>query len=280
MFLSTPPSRRRAPHLKPRPEAQLLRASPEPLYRQLATLLQRQIDAGGLAPGAKLASEVALMAQFGVSRVTVRQATALLQKHGKLVARRGKGTFVAERVVQHDLDALQGFYDALRQQGIEPQTRLLEFSPDAGALDEQRPARVDLPVRLSRLYAVDGRPFALVVAYLPPQAAGLGEARAARLTVYQILQEYLGVRVARAEVTIRCQRPPRTVSKHLGLKVSDPVLVMERQSFSKEGSACEFMRIYIVPERYEFRLKVSGALEIARSVHRVSPQSALGPTQE
>ncbi len=133
----------------PVPAPSLIRSSPEPLYRQLAERLQREIDTGVLAPGSKLDTESVLMARFGVSRVTVRQATAVLHKHGKVVAKRGKGTFVLGRVLQHDLDALQGFYDALRSQGIEPQTRLLEFSPDAGALDEQRPSALDLPVSCS-----------------------------------------------------------------------------------------------------------------------------------
>jgi hypothetical protein len=44
---------------------------------------------------------------------------------------------------------------------------------------------------------------------------------------------------------------------------------MERCSYSQADEACEFMRIFIVPERFEFRLRVTGALEIARSVHLV-----------
>ena len=256
------------------------RHSPEPLYRQLATRLQRQIDSGALAPGSRLPAEPVLMAQFGVSRITVRQATALLQQHGKLVAQRGKGTFVAQRVLQHDLDALQGFYDSLRRQGIEPQMRLLEFSADAGALDDGCPTGLDLPVRLQRLYAVDGSPFALVVGYLPREAAALGRERAMRLTVYQILQEFLGRRIARAEVTIRCQLPPRDIARHLGLKRAEQALVMERRSFCASGApgtVCEFMRITIVPERCEFRLTVSGGLEIVRSVHRVAGTGPLPP---
>ncbi len=88
-----------------------------------------------------------------------------------------------------------------------------------------------------------------MIGYLPTEAAALGEKRAEHLTVYQILQEYLGLRVARAEVTIRCQRPPRAIGKLLGLKTSEQALVMERTSFSQDQRACEFMRIHIVPER-------------------------------
>lgn len=243
--------------------------SPEPLYRQLAEVLRVRIDAGEFPAGHRLESEPEMMARFSVSRVTVRQAISLLEKHGKVMARRGKGTFVVGPVVQHDLNALQGFYDALRDKGIEPQTRLLEFSPAGGALDERPPHAANLPVRLKRLYAIDDQPFALVTGYLPKAAGSLGEQRAERLTVYQILEHYMGMRIGRAEVTIRCQKPPKDVARVLGMKSSEQALVMERCSYSQADEACEYMRIFIVPERFEFRLRVTGALEIARSVHLV-----------
>lgn len=251
------------------PVIALDRACAEPLYRQLVNTLLRMIDAGELAAGQRLPSEPGLMAKYGVSRITVRQAIALLVRHGKVTAHRGKGTFVSGRVVRHDLDALQGFYAALRSQGIEPQTKLIEWSVDAGAFDDGRPVGTDLPVRLKRLYSIDDRPFALVVGYLPKAAAALGKARAERLTVYEILAEFMDVRVARAMVAIRCERAPNEVTRLLGLKKADMVLVMERQSFGPNDQPCEFMRIYIVPECYEFRLGVTGQFEIARAVHLV-----------
>lgn len=251
------------------PVIALDRACAEPLYRQLANTLLRMIDAGELAAGQRLPSEPGLMAKYGVSRITVRQAIALLVRHGKVSAHRGKGTFVSGRVVRHDLDALQGFYAALRSQGIEPQTKLIEWSVDAGAFDDGRPVGTDFPVRLKRRYSIDDRPFALVVGYLPQAAAALGKARAERLSVYEILAEFMDVRVARAMVAIRCERAPNEVTRLLGLQKADMVLVMERQSFATNDQPCEFMRIYIVPERYEFRLSVAGQFEIARAVHLV-----------
>lgn len=217
----------------------------EPFYRQLAVRLQQAID--------------------------------LLQRHGKVAARRGKGPFVLGPVVRHDLDALQGFHDALVGQGIEPETRLLEFSADAGAaLDDDRPAGMDLPVRLERLYGMDGRPFALVTAWLPKAAGAVGLVRAERLTVYQILADYLDVRIARAEVVIRSQRAAARVASLLGLgRGSRQVLVMERRSFGGDERPCEFMRIQIVPDRFEFRLGVQGPLALAAGVHRVD--AAAGP---
>lgn len=245
------------------------RQSAAPLYQQLAGLLLAQIDSGSLAPGQRLPSEPELMKHYGVSRITVRQAIGLLGRRGKLIAHRGKGTYVAEQIVRHDLDALQGFHQSLRSQGIEPQTTLLDWSTDAGTLSGELSPGMQLPVRLRRLYAIDECPFALVTGYLPQEAAQLGEARAAHLTVYEILSQFMGVQVKHADITIRCQRPPRDVAKLLGIPRGGMVLVMERKSYDSKGELCEFMRIHILPERYEFRLRVTGEMEIARAVHQV-----------
>lgn len=247
----------------------LNRASAIPLYLQVANHLVERIESGELAAGAQLPTEQELMATYGVSRVTVRQAAAILKQQGRLIVSRGKGKFITGRTLTHDLGALRGFYDSLRSQGIEPETRLLEYLPDAGTSDPENPAIERLPVRLSRLYFLNNRAFALVVSYLPQAAAHVSVKEAQRLTTYQILNQVLGVDIDRADVTIRCQRAQGMVAQTLGLKQSESALVMERRSFLGNGEICEAARIYIVPERYEFRLTVPGALEIAQSVYPI-----------
>ena len=252
------------------------RGSERPLYQQLAALLAQDVRAGRWKPGDRLPSEAELMQDHAVSRITVRQAIALLVRNGQLTARRGKGTFVSREVVRHELGELQGFYDALRNQGLEPETELLEFSAVAGASDPQRPAALALPVRLRRRYLLQGKPFAVVEAYLPAGAGELGPERAARLTVYEILGSFLGLPVARADMVVRCQRVRADIAAPLGLRRSDSVLVMERQSTTATGSVCEFMRIHIVPERYEFHVSSAGPLEIVRALRR-APVAAGSP---
>jgi GntR family transcriptional regulator len=271
------PSRRKQ---SPSRIAALERASEKPLYLQLAELLGADIATGRLAPGDRLPSESALVALHQVSRVTVRQALALLVRNAQVVPRRGKGTFVARPVVRHELGELQGFYDALRSQGLDPQTELLEFSPSAGRTDATLPHGLDLPVRLRRRYLLDGAPFAVVEGYLPAGAAGVGVERARRLTVYEILEQYLGVRVVHADVVIRCQRAAPAVARELGLDRRDSVLVMERRSSGRSGPVCEFMRIHIVPERYEFRIALPGPIEIASALRRTARAGAAAEARE
>lgn len=66
-----------------------------PVYYQLADDLKQQIESGQLKPGDAVPSESQLVAEYGVSRVTVRRGLAILLEAGIIATIRGKGNFVA-----------------------------------------------------------------------------------------------------------------------------------------------------------------------------------------
>ena len=68
--------------------------SPVPRYAQLADVLRGRIARGVLKRGDQLPTLEALMQEFDVARVTVRQAIELLSREGLLSAQQGRGTFV------------------------------------------------------------------------------------------------------------------------------------------------------------------------------------------
>ena len=63
----------------------------KPLYRQIADRIREQIARGELKPGDALPTESALQTEFGVSRVTVRQALRQLVEQQILKAFRAAG---------------------------------------------------------------------------------------------------------------------------------------------------------------------------------------------
>ena len=56
--------------------------------------LSEEIRGGGLKPGEKLPTELAMMTKHGVSRTVVREAISKLQSSGLVTTRHGIGTFV------------------------------------------------------------------------------------------------------------------------------------------------------------------------------------------
>lgn len=63
-------------------------------YEQITAWVRDEIEKGSLSRGARLPSENELMAQFGVSRQTVRRALEELSESGIVEGRRGSGTYV------------------------------------------------------------------------------------------------------------------------------------------------------------------------------------------
>lgn len=71
------------------------------LAQQTAQRLYNQIVAEKcFAPGEKLPNEVEWSRELGVSRATLREAIRTLTAQGVLEVRRGRGTFVSERVLE------------------------------------------------------------------------------------------------------------------------------------------------------------------------------------
>lgn len=67
-----------------------------PRYLQVASVLRRRIRDGHWAVGDKMATLEELEREFGVARVTVRQAIDLLQSEGLVKSFQGRGTFVTK----------------------------------------------------------------------------------------------------------------------------------------------------------------------------------------
>ena len=65
-----------------------------PLYRQLEEILKQRIKNGELKPGDQIPTEYELCEDFGISRISVRQALAELANDGFLCRHQGRGTFV------------------------------------------------------------------------------------------------------------------------------------------------------------------------------------------
>ncbi|MFJ5027790.1 GntR family transcriptional regulator [Streptomyces sp. NPDC088560] len=72
-------------------------AQPKPAYQQIADDIRQQILDGAYQAGDKLPTEVDLMADYGVSRIVVRNAVQSLVSEGLVTTQRGKGMFVREQ---------------------------------------------------------------------------------------------------------------------------------------------------------------------------------------
>lgn len=237
----------------------LQRESSQPLYLQVAQLLEQDIAGGRFPPYSRLMSESALMRRFEVSRVTVRAAIMRLVQKNLVDVRQGKGTFVAGPIISQGLDAFTGIRDVLVAQGFEPDRRLLEYRPATAEECAGTPfaGAAVAPTLLRRLYVLHGKPFAVIHGLLAPEVARFSRGEAAERTIIEMLGSCDGG-VARADIAIRARPVSGDIGPLLGLPRRRSVLLMERTSHSASGAVLDFCTFYIVPEAWEFRLNVEG----------------------
>ena len=93
-------------------------APPRNLTEEVVGRLAAEITGGGLAPGARLPTEQAMMSAMGVSRTVVREAVAALRAEGLVVTRQGVGAFVAtdakRRPFRLDPDGIESLSEAIK----------------------------------------------------------------------------------------------------------------------------------------------------------------------
>lgn len=70
----------------------------QPMYHQIADDLRGRIEAGELAPGAQLPTELELREKYEASRNTIRDAIKRLTSLGLVETRPGQGTFVVQKI--------------------------------------------------------------------------------------------------------------------------------------------------------------------------------------
>lgn len=233
------------------------RASPVPLYHQLAEQLTAAIDDGRLKAGDPFENELLLAARLDLSRPTVRRAIGELVDRGLLIRRRGVGTTVASPVI-HRRDELTSLYDDMARRGSIPQTAVLDLAThavDADAAGNLGLASDTAIVRVRRLRSVDGTPTAIMQNWLPPQFSDLTVADLTDTSLYAILRQR-GCHPVIAHQSIGARRPRRSERRLLDLPAGTPLLTMTRRAYAADGTAVEFGDHCYRSDQYAFDVTV------------------------
>lgn len=67
------------------------------IWQDVANQIRTMIEAKGLPPGEKLPSERTMCQQFGISRISLREALRALEREGYIEVHAGRGAFVRSR---------------------------------------------------------------------------------------------------------------------------------------------------------------------------------------
>ena len=140
-----------------------------PRYYEIEQALRARV--ADLRPGDVVPSDAELCEEFGVSRMTARNAMQRLAQEGLVERIPGRGTFVAKRPVHRQAGSLISFSDEMRRRGRRPSSHVLRRATRAGTEDESRRLGAGEVFELVRLRLADGEPIAIESSVFPPELA-------------------------------------------------------------------------------------------------------------
>lgn len=143
-----------------------------PAYLRISGEISAEIARGVFHENEKLPTEGELCARFGVSRITVRHALALLEQQGTIRKRRGQGIFVCPQTYEQPIGGLYSFAQTCIGAGLRHRYKVLSM--------EQRQASAEIALKLglfaqsaccvvTMLCTIDDEPYAHGVSYIPVQ---------------------------------------------------------------------------------------------------------------
>jgi len=234
-----------------------------PLYQQIKSRIGADIREGLLRPGDRVPSESELERDYGVSRITVRQAISALVQDGQLYRVPGKGTYVSSPTVA-PLAAFTSFSENMRSQGLTPSYRVLSSrwgEPSDLVRAELEMGPGERVFELERLLLAGGEPIGLQYGSYPERLVGslasqLTSATLGTSSLYQMLEERLGLRLERAEEIIGPAVANRKEVSLLEVAEQAPVLVVKRIAWLQTGEPVETVKLVFRGDKYRYRVDV------------------------
>ncbi len=236
---------------------------PTPLYYQIAQDMRAKIASGRWGPEDKLPSENQLTAQYGVSRIAVRQALAELEKDGLIVKRRGKGSFLTRRAVPfvHAMDYTLTSSQRFAGEGVSLTAQVLCCRQlAAGQQADSRTGFVleEPAVFYRRLFLLEGRPVALSCSWLPQQLVpGLGDSPLPQGRISPQLYRRYGLQASRVEDYLEVVAPTASEAQQLQITRESSLLLLKGTAYLQDGRALEHSATLWVGDRVRFKFGYS-----------------------
>ncbi len=235
--------------------------SPLPLYCQLREGLLALLKDGKFQEGTLFPTERELGQKFQVSRITVRRAIDELVREGYLIARQGKGTFVAKPKINRHMPQMRSFSQEMAEQGHRPGSRLLSLGHQR--VGQRIATALVLPENgwvwvVERLRLADDEPVCVSLVYLnlPPQLSLTPAELEQETSLWKILENKC-IHLAYREENIQAITAGAREAELLMIEPGAPLLFVEGTVYSDRGDPIEYHQIHNRGDRYTYTIQTA-----------------------
>jgi GntR family transcriptional regulator len=267
----------------------------DPMYRQIADDLRRQIEDGEITPSSQLLTELELREKYGASRNTIRDAIKWLITRGLVETRPGQGTFVVERIVPYvttltgDPKTASGGEGTSHRTEVEARFRQASDSPPQVGIDEagaQRASELGIAESTSVVSRhqqryIDGTPWSLQTSFYPMDLVQRGAVRLIQAGdisqgTVEYLRESAGIEQAGYRDTITVRAPDVNETAFFRLPDDGRISVIEhrRTAYADDGRAVRLTVSVYPADRNQFSVVVGQVPDSARAPDSPASQAA------
>lgn len=231
-----------------------------PLYLQLHRILKEGIEMETYAYGSLLPSEQELEKLYHVSRITVRQAIAELEKEGYIKRSRGKGTTVTyTKRIDESLSEIRSFTREMEDRGLHPGTSYIDIKKIHADEDIAFHLNVELDSEVYRLYRVrtaDEEAIVIFETYLTSDYDYPLDKKYYKNSMYEVF-ERVGVKTPRkVQEKYQAILADQTIAKMLNVKEGSAIFKRSRISYNIDNKAIEYTISYYRGDRYSYSIQL------------------------
>lgn len=198
-------------------------------YYLLYEYLSGALNDGTIPAGAALPSEPDLVSRYKLSRTTVRRALARLEDEGRIIRRRGSGTFARQNRKPARLHLnLNDFFGDVPVLASQTTTSILrcEMGPVPASLRELHAQLGSHALIIQRIHRHNGTPYSLTTAYVPEEIGKrIHRQMLDRSSLLQVLDQ-LGPKIVTTDYTTGAIAADAVAAKRLDVQLGAPLLRM------------------------------------------------------
>ena len=238
-----------------------------PAYQRIKNAILDNIHSGKWQAGNAISTEMALAAEFGVSRMTVNRALKELSEERVLERRQGSGTFVAQQQFNHTFVEVRNIAEDLKSANRDYEAKVVsKRAVTALLLDDELRRKFgidematvthtdasDAPIlyEVKSIHIADGEPIQFEERWV--DAKKVPHFIDQDFTVVNT-SDYLVAKIPleSGSYTIRALAAPVEVADALQIAPQSPTLVLRRQTYSA-GQVVTFVKMWHAGDRYQF----------------------------